>query len=136
MAEHLLFSQNLTAKEVHRPIAETYLGQAHIAGTGPDGKTCRECIFWHVWKSRKLADGIKSIFWHVWKSRKLAEGIKKIPADPGYFGKRHRKTPCELKNARCNRPILNKANRLIPHSAKACRLFEAAEHVLPAKKGV
>ncbi|PLT95516.1 hypothetical protein BMJ32_29655 [Sinorhizobium medicae] len=119
MAEHLLFSQNLTAKEVHRPIAETYLGQAHIAGTGPDGKTCRECIFWHVWKSRKLA-----------------EGIKKIPADPGYFGKRHRKTPCELKNARCNRPILNKANRLIPHSAKACRLFEAAEHVLPAKKGV
>lgn len=57
MAEHLLFSEHLTAKEVHRPIAETYLGQAHIAGTGPEGKTCRECIFWHVWKSKKLAGG-------------------------------------------------------------------------------
>ena len=117
MAQHLLFSEHLTAKEVHRQIAETYLGQAHIAGTGPEGKTCRECIFWHVWKSRKLAGG----------------GIEKVPADPGNFGPRHAKTPCELKKARCNRPILNKANRLIPHSAKACRLFEAAEHVLPAK---
>lgn len=117
MAEHLLFSEHLTAKDVHRPIAETYLGQAHIAGTGPEGKTCRECIFWHVWKSRKVSGG-----------------TEKIPADPGYFGKRHAKTPSELKKARCNRPILNKANRLIPHTAKACRLFEAAEHVLPAKK--
>ncbi|OCP36752.1 hypothetical protein [Ensifer sp. LC163] len=111
MAEHLLFSEHLTAKEVHRPIAETYLGQAHIAGTGPEGKTCRECIFWHIWKSRKVAGG----------------SIEKVPADPGYYGKRHKKAPCELKKAFCNRPILNKANRLIPHSAKACRLFEAVE---------
>ncbi|WP_391564585.1 hypothetical protein [Sinorhizobium meliloti] len=119
MAEHLLFSQNLKGNEAHKPISETFLGQAHIAGTGPEGKTCRECIFWHVWKERKVAGG----------------GIEKIPADPGYFGKRHKKTPCELKKAKCNRPILNKANRLIPHTAKACRLFESAEHVLPAKKG-
>ncbi|MGF6253807.1 hypothetical protein [Ensifer sp. LBL] len=117
MAQHLIFSEHLTAKEVHQPIADTYLGQAHIAGTGPEGTTCRECIFWHVWKSKKLAGG----------------GIEKVPADPGYFGARHPKTPCELKKAFCNRPILNKANRLIPHSAKACRLFEASEHVLQAK---
>lgn len=43
MAQHLLFSEHMTAKEVHLPIAETYLGQAHIAGTGPEGRTCREC---------------------------------------------------------------------------------------------
>lgn len=24
----------------------TYPGMAHFAGTGPAGKTCRECIFW------------------------------------------------------------------------------------------
>lgn len=28
----------------------TYLGQAHIAGTGPEGKTCRECRFFGVEK--------------------------------------------------------------------------------------
>lgn len=24
----------------------TYPGMAHFAGTGPKGKTCRECVFW------------------------------------------------------------------------------------------
>lgn len=57
MAQHLLFSEHLTAKEVHRPIAETFLGQAHIAGTGPEGRTCRECRFWHTWKWRELVGG-------------------------------------------------------------------------------
>lgn len=57
MAQHILFSEHLTAKEVHQPIAETFLGQAHIAGTGPEGRTCRECRFWHAWKWRKLVGG-------------------------------------------------------------------------------
>lgn len=118
MAQHLLFSEHMTAKEVHRPIAETFLGQAHIAGTGPEGKTCRECRFWHAWKWRKLVGGGKEL----------------IAADPGYFGKKHKLQPLGLKKAKCNRPILNKANRLIPHGAKACRLFEPAEHPLPARR--
>lgn len=112
MPEHLLFSEHLTAKEVHQPIADTYLGQAHIAGTGPEGMTCRECRFWHVWQTRKLASG----------------QTVTVPSDPGYFGKKHEKKPNEIKKARCNRPILNKANRLIPHCAKACRLFEPADN--------
>lgn len=57
MAQHLLFSEHMTAREVHKPIADTYLGQAHIAGTGPEGRTCRECRFWHAWKWRKLVGG-------------------------------------------------------------------------------
>lgn len=118
MAEHLLFSDHLTAKEVHRPIAETYLGQAHIAGTGPGGATCRECVFWCLIKHRKDAYG------NYHETREA----------PGYFGKKHEKTPLELKKARCTRPILNKANRLIPHHAKACRLFEPSDKALPAKK--
>lgn len=52
---------------------------------------------------------------------------------PGYFSKRHKKTPCELKKAKCYRPILNKANRLIPHHASACRLFEPSANP-PAPK--
>ncbi|MEZ2132716.1 MULTISPECIES: hypothetical protein [unclassified Sinorhizobium] len=118
MAEHLLFSEHMTSNEVHRPIAETFLGQAHIAGTGPEGKTCRECVFWHCWKFRKVPGG----------------GIEEIPVEPGYFGKRHASKPLELKKAHCNRPILNKASRLVPHHAKACRLFEKDENPLPARR--
>jgi hypothetical protein len=117
MPEHLLFGEHMTSNDVHRPIADTFLGQAHIAGTGPVSATCRECVFWHAWKWQKLAGG----------------GGQKVAADPGYFGKGHTKTPCELKKAHCNRPIINKAHRLIPHHAKACRLFEASEHPLPAR---
>jgi hypothetical protein len=27
-------------------IRATYAGMAHFAGTGPEGRTCRACIFW------------------------------------------------------------------------------------------
>ena len=115
MAEHLLFSEHLTANEIHKPISETFLGQAHIAGTGPEGKTCRECRFWHAWKWRKLESG----------------AYERFAVDPGYFGKKHKLTPLGLKKAKCNRPIMNKANRLVPHCAKACRLFEPSEAAPP-----
>lgn len=29
-----------------RQIAQSYEGQAHFAGTGPDGEICRNCAFW------------------------------------------------------------------------------------------
>lgn len=109
MAQHLLFGEHMTANDVHRPIAETYLGQAHIAGTGPEGRTCRECKFWHGWKWQKLVGG-----------------KERIATDPGYFGKKHKLHPLGLKKAKCN--------RLIPHCAKACRLFEPAEHPLPERR--
>lgn len=115
-----MFSEHLTEAHFDSPIRQTFLGQAHIAGTGPAGATCRECVFWHCWKSqRKNPDGSPR------PSR---------PVPPGYFGKRHEKTPLELKKAYCNRPIANKAKRLIPHHAKACRLFEPEEFPLPAKR--
>lgn len=120
MAQHLLFSEHLTAKEVHRPIAETYLGQAHIAGTGPEGKTCRECKFWCLKKFRKTPFG----------------NYEEHFVYPGYFGKKHKSQAGEIKKAKCTRPIMNKANRLIPHDAKSCRLFEAADAPPPAIKKV
>ena len=113
--EHLLFSEHLTGAPFDGPIKETFLGQAHIAGTGPDGRTCRECAFWHKWKYIKATDSY-------------------APCSPGYFGKKHKSSPLEPKKAYCTRPILNRAKRLIPHHAKACRLFEPAENPMPARK--
>jgi hypothetical protein len=119
MAEHLLFSEGLKPVPAHAAIAATFLGQAHIAGTGPDGATCRECVFWCLIKHRKIEDGI----------------YEKYQVAPGHFGKKHKSSPCELKKARCTRPILNKANRLIPHHASACRLFERNDNAPEAIKG-
>lgn len=118
MGEHLLFSEHLTEAKCDSPIRDTFLGQAHIAGTGPKGRTCRECIWWRLIGKRRQAGG----------------GIVEFVKAPAYFGKRHKDAPGELKKQRCTRPILNKANRLIPHHAKSCRLFEASEHAPAAKR--
>lgn len=116
--DHLLFSDHMTAADFDHPIRETFLGQAHIAGTGPEGKTCRECRFWGRKATRKSPEG------------KTQEYLK----HPGYYGKRHQYLALEAKKASCTKPVLNKAKRLIPHSAKSCRLFEPATNPLPARK--
>lgn len=112
MGRHLDFSEHLTKHEGHDPIKRTYLGQAHIAGTGPLGTTCRECAFWG-------------------KVRLDEEG-QEVRVEPGFFGKRHPISPFRLKDAFCLRPILNKAERLIPHDAPSCRLFVESEAPPPA----
>lgn len=117
MGEHLLFGENLTKHPHDNAIRETFLGQAHIAGTGPAGTTCRECVFWRKFGKRRTPSG------------EVVEYVK----EPAYFGAKHAKTPCELKKQYCTRPILNKAKRMIPHTAKSCRLFEASENP-PAPK--
>lgn len=113
--EHLMFSDHMTAAEFDHPIRETYIGQAHIAGTGPAGSTCRECDHWHKWKYVSAKDDY-------------------APVAPGYFSKKHGATPNEPRKAYCNRPMLNKPKRLIPHTAKACRLFQPAESPMPAMR--
>lgn len=116
--EHLLFSEHMTAAPYDGPLRETFLGQAHIAGTGPEGTTCRECVFWHKKAWRKVPGG----------------GYEEYVKAPEYFGKRHETAPNALKKHYCTRPILNKAKRLIPHDAKSCRLFEPANNPPPARK--
>ena len=115
MPDHIQMNVHLTARDVHRPITDTFLGQAHIAGTGPEGTTCRQCIFWHNWKF----DPVKG---------------ENVPCKAGYFSSKHKKNPSGLKRARCNKPILNKANRPIPHDAMSCRMFEPLKRALPAVK--
>ncbi len=118
MGAHLLFSEHLTGATFDSPIRETFLGQAHIAGTGPEGTTCRECIWWRL----------------IGKRRKPGGGVEEFVKPAGYFGKKYAPAPCGLKKQRCTKPILNKANRLIPHSAKSCRLFEVNDQAPAAVK--
>jgi hypothetical protein len=35
----------------------TWKGMAHFAGTGPRGRTCRECLSWDWRAERRLANG-------------------------------------------------------------------------------
>lgn len=46
MAETLDFDKTLCAQPYDAVFASTYRGQAHIAGTGPRGATCRQCAYW------------------------------------------------------------------------------------------
>src|SRR5262245_24447511 len=44
----LPFDEHLTSgnPKLEAQVARTHAGMAHFAGTGPRGKTCRECIHW------------------------------------------------------------------------------------------
>ncbi|WP_421930069.1 hypothetical protein [Nitratireductor rhodophyticola] len=114
--ERLRLSEHMTAAKFDEQVRGTFVGQAHFAGTGPKGKTCRECLHWHKVKRVRIQG----------TDRFIDEA-----APPGYFSDKHPEKPGELKKARCNRPIMNKAKRQIPHFAMACRLFEPNDNPPP-----
>jgi hypothetical protein len=105
----------LTRGNMDDLIAQTFIGQAHIAGTGPEGTTCRECAFWHKWETIGVSP----------------QGYEQRPVISGYFSKRHPDHPGQARPAFCNRPILNKERRLVPHYAKSCRLFKPVKNPMP-----
>ena len=76
---------------------KTHTGMAHFAGTGPEGRSCRECAHW-MFKS----DGYYS------KSGKFANQIKP-----------HR---C----AKFSQLSAGRAGDAVPANASACKYFEAA----------
>lgn len=104
MGETLDFGAGLKPLPHEDKIRATYLGQAHIAGTGPEGKTCRECAFWGVCKSSTIVS-------------------------PGHYAKSNKKMAGQLKKGGCHRMVHRKVNRKYPHTASACRLFEPADNV-------
>ncbi len=117
MALHLEFGNHLKSLPHEDAIRATYLGQAHIAGTGPEGKTCRECTFWGV-----QCSGIGG----AWKVVSLGYYSEKDKA--GWGGQLHK--------GGCYRYRHRKSNRKFPHDAQACRLFEENENPPPAVKDV
>ncbi|MGH6775919.1 hypothetical protein [Brucella tritici] len=119
MAAHFSISPHMTAADFDCPIRNTYLGQAHIAGTGPEGTTCRQCKHWGKTKSVKDEHG---------------NYVERF-APPKRNGKKHKLFPGEPKDAYCLKPILNKAKRAIPHRALSCRFFEPSENPMPILTG-
>lgn len=45
MKQELHFTRVYDAK-TEAALSKTHAGQAHFAGTGPDGKSCRQCVHW------------------------------------------------------------------------------------------
>ncbi len=87
---------SLTTVPGQELVGKTHLGQAHLAGTGPEGKSCRMCSHWHNYKGNKRHYDYLS----------NAEGMM------------------QLQPSRCRYPIMNKALRRVPHYAPACRFFK------------
>lgn len=119
MPDHIRINPHLKRSPSDELIGKTFIGQAHIAGTGPEGKTCRECQWWYVMA-------------RVNPQARPWEDNRVVPSHPGYYGPSHNDKPLEAKKAKCNRPIANKSSRRIPHHALACRLFVQDDNPLPA----
>lgn len=115
MSALLQFGARMKALPHEAALRRTYLGQAHIAGTGPEGSTCRECAFWGIARAK--------------------DGEAKI-CSPGHFAKSNKAQAGHLKKGSCHKLRHRKSNRQFPCSALACRLFEPAESPPPAIKPV
>lgn len=92
-------SRNLTKFSSQSAVLKTHIGQAHIAGSGPKDTTCRTCVFWG--QHNKVGYKYSGI-----------EGSEKL----------------HLQGEFCDKPILNKARRLVPHDAPSCQFFDHNEH--------
>ena len=61
MADLLDFDKHLHQLPHDAAFGQTYKGQAHIAGSGPHGKTCRQCVYFtgkgYYTKNHCLKDG-------------------------------------------------------------------------------
>lgn len=113
MGDFIEGTRHLTPLPEHDRLMRTFIGQAHIAGTGPAGKTCRECALWGL---KKHTDGQ----WFI--------------TPPGHFSASSKVCPGALKRGKCNYEIRGKSGRRIPHIAPACRFFQQAENPpLPMK---
>ncbi len=104
MAEAVAFSKHLTHEDLLDHVRKTQIGQAHFAGTGPYGRTCRECKHFYC----KNREGEPAPFRY--------RGDENEPSSPDKV--------TYLQPALCNFPIPNKAEALISHSLEACRHFE------------
>ena len=91
-------------EEIVRLAPRTYVGMAHFAGTGPEGKTCRECDFWATqWK---------------W-ARVVALGHGGFPM-PG--------------RCRKHTVFAMRKGEQVPHDAEACKHFAPTENPQPLRR--
>ncbi|NPD15294.1 hypothetical protein HOY34_08790 [Xinfangfangia sp. D13-10-4-6] len=112
LSDHLQFGARMKALPHKAAIRNTFLGQAHIAGTGPEGKTCRECAFWEIGKVKD-----------------------RIATPPrGTMRRATRPPQGRLKKGGCHKLKHRKANRRFTCNALACCLFGQRDEPPPAIK--
>lgn len=93
--------EHLTTEPGHERFQDTFIGMAHIAGTGPEGSACCEC------KRFGDVDG---------------KPVKR------YGFRKGTKTPGELYPGYCHRFVHGKRFQMFPGDAKSCSLFERSTH--------
>lgn len=104
---HVLGDPRLKAAhspDVAASIQQTYGGMAHFAGTGPDGRTCRECAGWRRNAAKFARDEIK-------------DGGGLLPRRCRTFRK----------------PMGGLDGAVVPHMASACRHFCEAANPPPVE---
>lgn len=106
MADHLEPNPHMTRLHEHNPIMATFIGQAHIAGTGPECTTCSQCKFWGIPKT---------------------EGRVRVINSPGHYALSNKKQPGAFKKGGCHYAIRHKSNRRFFHFAQSCRFFVERE---------
>lgn len=99
MATKVYVDDRLKNEPKHDALAETYVGQAHIAGTGPKGKLCHECAYW---------------------------GKNEAQSYERYGYRADCKNPGRLKDGQCHKVFPQKVYQLFPADAKSCMFFEQA----------
>lgn len=85
--------------------AATHAGQAHFAGTGPQGRTCRECKFWIT-----VSAGVSHAYY----------------AGAARHGRTLKPHPCKL-----FRKFTGKPGTPVPYNAGACKYFEPSDNPPP-----
>lgn len=103
-----LSSPHMKRLPVDRMVDQTHKGQAHFGGTGPDGKTCRECARWFCERRCEIDE-----------NRWVREAYRYANTDTD--GNVH------LQPHHCNKLKAHKLMRLVPHDALACSHFEQAD---------
>lgn len=59
MAKTLKFGDHLTGASYDSSFRKTFVGMAHIAGTGPDGAMCLGCVFFSSGRKEEGTCGYK-----------------------------------------------------------------------------
>jgi hypothetical protein len=92
--------------ELERKQAQTHSGMAHWAGTGPQGKTCRECKHWQ-----------------------LVQGMGSYYGENGIHGGSLKPRLCFKYMA-----LTDTTGDFVPHHAAACRHFEESAKPPPIRE--
>ena len=95
---------HMTGDRTTELVKGTHVGMAYFAGTGPRGKTCRECLSWSI-NGRHL-----------------------------YLNPTFRVPNLQNHDCGKFIEMVGRLGERVPHNAAACKYFEQSEHPPPIRK--